>query len=166
LALGVALTGCSGTGKQASTPSAPATATASQSTAASARPALSDATDIARAIEAKVSSVTKVITLTEDNDSNNLIGRPNGYMSAAVLTDKAGDRSDTDPGVAYGATVEVFATQAGAKSRSKYMQGILKDAPVLGTEYDFVSGRVLLRVSGELKPSAAQGYQDTFRSLF
>lgn len=32
-----------------------------------------------------VASVVKVVTITEDNDPNNKIGRPGGYTSAAVI---------------------------------------------------------------------------------
>ena len=59
--------------------------------------------------------------------------RPNGYTSAAVVTDKGGDTSDPDPGVAYGATVEMFGSQSDAVRRSDSIQGLLKDSPILGS---------------------------------
>jgi hypothetical protein len=103
-----------------------------------------------------------VTVLTEKTDSNNLLGRPNGYDSAAVITDKGGDTSDPDPGVAYGATVETFESRSAAIRRSDYIQGILKDAPMLGTEYNYLEGNVLLRVSGALPPSIAAKYKAAF----
>ena len=107
-------------------------------------------------------STKKVTVLTEKTDSNNLLGRPNGYVSAAVITDAGGDTSDSDPGVSYGATVEMFDSRSATVRRSDYIQGILKDAPMLGTEYDYVRGKVLLRVSGELPPSVAAKYRAAF----
>ena len=53
---------------------------------ASAVPAL-DSSALATQLKAKVPSVTKIVTITENNDPNNKIGRPNGYVSAAVLYD-------------------------------------------------------------------------------
>jgi hypothetical protein len=38
-------------------------------------------------LQAVVPSVRKVVTITEDNDPNCLIGRPNGYTDAAVIYD-------------------------------------------------------------------------------
>jgi hypothetical protein len=165
LALGTAGCGSGDRDASAPAPTVTVTATPSASASASSTPAqaeLTTATAYARAINKQVGSVTKVTTLTETNDPNNLIGRPNGYVSAAVITDKQGDSSDPEPGVAYGATVEMFGTKAEASRRSAYIQGLLKDSPMLGTEYDYTQGKVLLRVSGELRPSVAMKYQAAF----
>lgn len=165
--LALVATGCgSGEGK-ASAPAPTVTVTASPSASVSATPAqvqLTTATAYAKAIKKQVGSATKVTTLTEDNDTNNLIGRPNGYVSAAVITDKEGDSSDPEPGVAYGATVEMFGTKSEAARRSAYIQGLLEDSPMLGTEYNYTQGKVLLRVSGELRPSVAKKYQAAFEA--
>ncbi|MGY2873829.1 hypothetical protein ACVW00_001019 [Marmoricola sp. URHA0025 HA25] len=123
------------------------------------------AAGIARVLKEQVKAVRRVTVINEDNDSNNLIGRPGGYTSAAVLTDKEGDTSDSEPGVAWGATVEVFPTQADAQKRKDYIQGILAGSPMLGTEYDYVADGALLRVSGELKPSRAKEYEAAFRTI-
>jgi hypothetical protein len=124
-----------------------------------------NAAAIARFLKKEVKGVRELTVLNEDNDPNNLIGRPGGYTSAAVLTDKLGDASDPEPGVAWGATVEVFATHADAQKRKDYIQSILAGSPILGTEYDYVAERALLRVSGELKPSHAKEYETAFRAI-
>jgi hypothetical protein len=123
---------------------------------------LATAGEYAHAIAKQVRSTKRVTVLTEKTDANNLLGRPNGYVSAAVITDAGGDTSDSDPGVAYGATVEMFDSKPSAVRRSDYIQGILEDAPMLGTEYDYVRGKVLLRISGELPPSIAAEYKAAF----
>lgn len=161
-------TGCGGGDSGTTAPSAPkATVTVTATPSPSPSPSVTKvspttATQYAAAINKAVKSASKVTTLTERNDSNDLLGRPNGYVSAAVLTDRGGDTSDPDPGVAYGATVEVFGSLAAAKRRSDYIQGILRDAPMLGTEYNYLHDKVLLRVSGELPPSVARKYQAAF----
>ena len=43
-----------------------------------------------------------------------------------------------------------------------YIQRILKDSPMLGSEYDYLRGSLLLRVDGALKPSAAAAYETAF----
>ena len=122
----------------------------------------SDATSVANHVKAGVPTVTKVVTLDENNDSNHLLGRPNGYVSAAVLFDSGTSVKDPDPGVANGATVEVFATPEAAKTRHDFLAAIGKASPVLVNEYDYLSGATLLRVSGALKPSVAKTYQAAF----
>ena len=58
--------------------------------------------------------------------------------------------------------VEVWPTAADAQRRSDYIQGILKDSPVLGTEYDTLNGAALLRIDGKVKPSVAKNYAAKF----
>ncbi|WP_435841444.1 hypothetical protein [Streptomyces gardneri] len=94
--------------------------------------------------------------VTEDNDPNNLLGRPNQYTSKITFTDsriKAGDVTGADPGrVELGGAIEVFTTAADAQARADYIQKVTKGMPML-VEYDYVSGPVLLRVSRYLTPT-------------
>ena len=77
----IALAGCS-----APTPSsAPSAATSAPPATTQAPANPTDATAWAKQVS--IDSTKKVVTVTEDNDPNNLIGRPNGYVSAAVLYD-------------------------------------------------------------------------------
>lgn len=129
-------------------------------TTTAAPPAQKDGTALAQGLQASIPSITKIVTLNEDNDPNNKIGRPNGYISGAVIYD-AGVEC-TDLGVDCGATVEVWPSAADAKARSEYIQGLQKDAPMLGSEYNYFNGAALLRVSGDIKPSVAATYQAAF----
>jgi hypothetical protein len=172
LGAGACGTAACGAKDQSATPPPPAatvTVTATPSPTAALSPsatptaaALTTAGQYARVIAKNVPSAKKVTVLNEKTDSNNLLGRPNGYNSAAVITDTGGDTSDPDAGVAYGATVEAFDSKSDAVRRSDYIQGILKDAPMLGTEYNYVRDNVLLRVSGELPSSIASKYKAAF----
>ncbi|WP_374969005.1 hypothetical protein [Terrabacter sp. BE26] len=121
-----------------------------------------DASAVAAQVKAAVPSVTKVVTITEDNDPNNKIGRPGGYVSAATLYDKGVSCSQL--GAECGATVEVWPDEASATQRSQYILAILKGANgALGEEYHTQNGPVLLRVTGKLKPSVAKKYEAAFR---
>ena len=120
-----------------------------------------DASALATQLKTHVPSVTKVATITENNDQNNLIGRPNGYVSAAVLYDSGTNCDVSGLGVDCGATIEVWPTEQAATTRAAYIQGILSGGG-MGSEWDFVKGGALLRVTGTLKPSAAGLYGANF----
>lgn len=116
------------------------------------------AMDVAKQLEGEIPTITAVTEVTEDNDANNLIGRPGQYVSAAWITDKAGVSKET--GIDGGAVVEVFATPENAQTRSEYIQSVLTEGGgVLGTEYHYLKDSRLLRVSGNLKPSSAKTYE-------
>jgi hypothetical protein len=119
-----------------------------------------DATASAKEIRRQVASVVKVVTITEDNDPNNKIGRPGGYTSAAVIYEKS--LTCTDLGAECGATIEVYVSEVEAKARAAYIQKAMKDMPILGNEYDYISAGALLRVAGEVKPSLAKKYNAAF----
>ena len=119
-----------------------------------------NADSLAAELKDEVGTVTKAVTITEDNDPNDLLGRPNGYVSAAVLYDSAAACGSL--GSDCGTVIEVFKDEAAATARAEYIQGILAGSPALGSEWDYVNGAALLRVSGELKPSAAAAYAEAF----
>lgn len=122
-----------------------------------------DATPIATALKAKVASITKVTTVTEALDSNQLLGRPNQYTSAAWIADSGATPGET--GIDGGAVVEVFANAEDAKTRSEYILRVLKEGgPILGTEWPHLKGAALLRVSGQLSPSVNKQYAAAFGS--
>lgn len=145
----------SGTGGQ------PTTTTVTSTPAAPTSTGQEDAAT--RAKRLKVPSASKVVALTEDTDTNNLLGRPNGYTSAAVVYDSTVPAC-TSPGVDCGLTVEVWSSPEAAAKRAEYIQGILKGSPVLGSEYHALRGAALLRGSGKVKPSLWKQYETAFTS--
>jgi hypothetical protein len=149
-----------GTTTASATRSGPTSSPADSPSASTTPSIAADASSLAGRIKVAVPSVTKVVRITENNDPNDMIGRPNGYTNAAVLYDKGA--GCTELGVDCGATIEVWPTAAEARARAAYIQGILQDAPVLGTEYDYLNERALLRVDGVIKPSTAGAYAASF----
>lgn len=128
------------------------------------------AVDEAEALKAAIPSVTKLVTITEKNDPNDLIGRPNGYVAAVVLHDSRGDCGtdfETDKvdetATDCGAKIEQWPDEAGAKRRSKHIQGIQKEmGSIAGSEWNYVKGGLLLRVGGNVPPSANEEYKAAF----
>lgn len=101
--------------------------------------------------------------VTASNDKNHLLGRPNGYAAKSSFTDKRIKRDEVrDIGrgsVELGGSIEQFTDSGAAKKRADYISSILKNAPILGTEYDYVVGNLLIRVSGVLTPKQAAAYK-------
>lgn len=145
------------------TPAANAAAMSSPASASPTTPTALDAAGVVTKLKAARLPVGAVTVYTAANDPNHLLGRPNGYTSKAAFIDtrvKPSDARDTSAGsVDLGGSVEVFATGAEATAREQYIQGAEKSMPMLGTEYDYVSGDVLLRVSEVLTPDQAKAYQ-------
>jgi hypothetical protein len=118
---------------------------------------------------AKRLPIKLTITYNASNDPNHLLGRPNEYTSKASFSFAGIPSSETEGDsvgdVDFGGSVEVFPTSNGALSREKYIESIFKAAPILGTEYDFLNGPVLLRVSRYLTPSQAKAVDLVFKKL-
>lgn len=117
----------------------------------------------AEKVKAAVPEVS-LITITGDNDANNMIGRSTGYVAATVIVDpRAGEGCDRQkPGIVCGAGVEQWPDAAAAQQRADYLESVLSAAPFLGTEYATLRGNLLLRVSGKLSPSVADQYKAAF----
>jgi hypothetical protein len=103
------------------------------------------------------------VVFTAATDPNHRLGRPNQYTSKASFSDRRVPSSDTvgdtKGSVDFGGSVEVFPNASEAKARAAYIQSVLKADPMLGTEYDYLNGPVLLRVSQYLTPSEAHTYK-------
>jgi hypothetical protein len=113
------------------------------------------------AIHAAVPTSAFNQTVTADGDSNHLLGRPHEYTSAVKFKDSrvkgddviASDQYD----VSWGGGIEVFASHDDAQTRADYIQSVTKGLPLLG-EYDYVHGKVLVRVSHYLTRTQAAEY--------
>lgn len=107
-------------------------------------------------------AVTRVYTA--DTDPNHLLGRPNGYTSKLAFTDSRIPAAEVDgfdaDATERGGSVEVYPDAAGATARKEFIQAALKGAGgVLGREYDYLPGGVIVRVTGKLTPDQAGVYE-------
>jgi hypothetical protein len=158
---GIAVAGCSNPATPATNPSSATTRPVSASTQPAA-PAAAVKTWTAKAItgglRAQHLPITTVQVVTATSDPNHLLGRPGGYTSKTTFADSR-ITGQSGTGVSAGGEVEVFATNAQAVARARYIQRLEQAAPLLGTEYDYVVGPALLRVSGILTPAEAAKYK-------
>jgi hypothetical protein len=119
-------------------------------------------------ISASVTSAKLSGTVTAENDPNDLLGRPSQYTSKITFSDSriaADDVSGTDKGdVDRGGAIESFATADDAKTRAEYIQAVTKGMPAL-SEYDYVQGTTLVRVSHYLTPKQAGEYKTAVADL-
>lgn len=113
--------------------------------------------------------VSDTYTFTAANDPNHLLGRPNGYVAKEAWTDsRINQKSDpgidtTQGNVDLGGSIEEFSSASEAKARAAYIATVEKALPATGTEYDYVIGSVLVRVSRVLTPSQARSYEDALK---
>ncbi|KOU14512.1 hypothetical protein ADK52_36765 [Streptomyces sp. WM6372] len=152
------LAGCSAA---TSTPkAAPSGQTAAPAPAPS--KAAADAAGAFAAISAAVPSAKLGGTVTAENDPNHFLGRPHQYTSKITFTDgriPADQTEGNKPGdVELGGSIEMFPDAADAKARHDYIQTVTKGIPTL-TEYDYLHGTTLVRVSRLLTPAQAADYE-------
>jgi hypothetical protein len=107
--------------------------------------------------------VELTVVYTEASDPNDLLGRPGGYTSKASFVDTRIDEEEVsaseEGSVELGGGVEVFEEADQAKDRSEYIQSITEEVDLLGPEYNYVEGPVLLRLSKQLTPTQAKEYE-------
>lgn len=132
-------------------------------TQATVPPSSSDITTAAglvATIKAAGLPVAEFVSYTAETDPNRLLGRPNQYTGKANWHDSRLPAPPTvgKVDVSDGGGVEIWPTQAGAQARADYIANIGKNLPAL-VEYDYVLGKVLLRVSKELTPDQALAYK-------
>jgi hypothetical protein len=88
-------------------------------------------------------------------DPGRVVGKPPpspGYLSRASF-----DLPGADPGgvvgdVGRGGVIEVWSDGAAARGRAAALLGATRRAPTLGTEYELLSGAVLVRVTDRVDP--------------
>lgn len=148
-----------------STPSASPTTSATPTPTATSKPELPDALTIAEALVDGVDTAYDLQKVTVKNDPNDLLKRPGGYTSAAYIYDENSEAIDQGLDVDLGAKIESFKTERDARSRYNYLKQLFSDSPILGGEYTYIEGPVLLRVAQDVPPKVARKYRDLFRSF-
>lgn len=155
--------GCGSTGGETAAP--PRSAPGSTSPAIAAKHLT--ANQVAKALKARGQSVKSIVVYNENNDPNKKLGRPGQYTSKVNFTDPRAKNGQPSGGkdVVDGGSVEVFDNASDAMARGAYIQTVTRGMQILGSEYDFIAGGVLLRLSGNLTPSAARKYATALTAI-
>ena len=101
-------------------------------------------------------------TTTPQDDPNDLLGRPNGYVSRATFTIPGVDALDDDPaGCDRGGCVEQWEDAAAAQQRLDYLEQ-MGDASPMFAEYHYVRGELVLRIAKAADPALVEQVRAAF----
>lgn len=120
------------------------------------------AEQVTRKLAEKIPSISLTKTYTAEDDPNHQLGRPNGYTSKTAFADARippDQRPQDNTEIENGGSIEVFSSSADAQTRKDYIQKVTQPLGGLLTEYDYVKGAVLVRVSKLLTPDQAKEYE-------
>lgn len=158
----LALTACGSDNADSETPDTkqPNTATADGTRAAESL----NAENVIKSLAESIGDAQPATVYTAASDPNNLLGRPGGYTSKADWTDKRA-KPKLDDEVQNGGSVEVYADPADAEERATFVADTLDKMKIFGTEYHYLKGGILLRVSGALTPEQAAEYKKALDQL-
>jgi len=106
--------------------------------------------------------IGRVVVYTAASDPNHLLGRPSFYTSKVVFYDTRISASERRGGISVGGSVEVFASKADAVSRYAFLSA---NSGPLFTEYHYLDGVVLLRISSVLTPAQAASYEAVLKRI-
>lgn len=128
--------------------------------------AMASATDTVNTVLKRLTDaglpLSNIAVTNENTDPNDLLGRPNGYIARASFELPDGDMDAEQYDMDRGGAIEVWPDDASAHRRSTYLLELDKAAPILGNEYNYVRGPVLLRITGKVKPSVAAQFEAAF----
>lgn len=129
-------------------------------------PTPSNAEQVIAGLKAQGLPVTLSIVYNEKTDPNEKLGRPNGYTSKASFTIPQGDKSADKGSVDAGGSVEMFESEPDAKQRGEYIQTTQKSMNGLaGSEYSYVAGGALLRLTPKLTSTEAAKYGEALSKI-
>lgn len=107
--------------------------------------------------------------LTAANDPSELLGRPGQYTGKAFFHDARlpAEKNSLHPELIdadSGGSVEVFASEADAKSRADYVRAVTESSGMFA-EYSYLRGAVFIRVTAKLTPDQVAVYESAATSL-
>lgn len=140
---------------------------------------LENAEEIVTYLIQMIENISDTKVYNEENDPNELLGRPGGYISKVdfidsrveerfinninsqdeILNELVKEEMRTDFKVDYGGSVELFDNKEDAKNRYEYISTAAKESGGAKTEYGYLHENVYLRLSKSLTPTEAEEYE-------
>ncbi len=163
-----ALTACSsGSSSPSTAPPGSGTAAASTQPSTPAPAKALDAAGMTAKLAKTIPTIKLTVTYNATSDPNQRMGRPHQYLSKTAFDDtrvsdnpKASERAKDRNDIAYGGTVEVFATPEDAETWFKYIDGLSQAlGGMVQPDYYYRNGAVVVRVSHLLTPEQAKQYE-------
>lgn len=122
------------------------------------------AKEIIEKLKEKNENIGKIVVYDEETDLNQLLGRPNQYISKVNFADNRIDQEFVSENDAKGGTIEVFRNEEDMKKRKEYIEQIANSASVF-SQYIYSKGKVLMRIEKELTPTQAKEYEEIFNQI-
>lgn len=97
-----------------------------------------------------------IVTVTQENDDNDMLGRPNGYTSKVYFKDSRHMDAGLNPEEQN--TIEIFANEDDATARREYIEKVVKEMPMFN-QYIIQSGTAVMRLDRALEPDQAAAYE-------
>ncbi|MEQ7125321.1 hypothetical protein ABN034_12450 [Actinopolymorpha sp. B11F2] len=131
------------------------------------KPKQPTAEQVTRQLAEAIPTVKLFRVYTAEDDPNDMLGRPGGYLSKTAFHDSRAKDEELEylekDAIERGGSVEMFATEQEAKQRYEYLSEVVKAAAGLVGEYDYLSGTTVVRVSRFLTPDQAKEYEAVMR---
>jgi hypothetical protein len=108
--------------------------------------------------------ISDVVSLTEETDTNHLMGEPGGYVAKILWRDDRVQIQLADSSLSNGGSIEFFATPEDRAAREAYIASVVALFPILG-DPSMANGRMLLRLSRDLTVAERRAYFDWFLNL-
>ena len=128
-------------------------------------PVVYTAEEIINKLKEKGFNIGRVVVYNEETDLNELLGRPNQYITKINFEDtRIEDNVYLDEDTMLGGTIETFNNNTDMKNRQQYCEAIssrfsISNQYICGNDY------ALLRIDNELTPSQAKEYEEAFNKI-
>lgn len=124
-----------------------------------------NAAQITEYLKAQGLPITNEIDYAEENDPNELLGRPNQYTSKVNFADSRITEQYDIENNPVGGTIEVFTNSGDATKRKEYVEAIAQNVS-FATQYIYQYDNVVLRLAYELTPTQAEEYNTVMKALY
>jgi hypothetical protein len=114
--------------------------------------------DLVGVVKATRLPIARITVRDENNDPENLIGRPCQYTSRVDWQDSRRKMDPDFPNAPFAGILEVYPTPDDARMNADRLVRFGKALPGWAT-YVYQAGPVLLQVGGDMKPSQAEQYR-------
>ncbi|MCF8018173.1 MAG: hypothetical protein K9L62_02120 [Vallitaleaceae bacterium] len=122
----------------------------------------STANDLVTGLKDEDLPIGEIMIYRADNDPNEMLGRPNQYISKVNFEDTRVEQ--VVDGDLAGGSIEVFSNGEDLTTRVNYLKSVFEQYPVF-TEYLYIKGNYLLRLNASLTPEQAEQYEVVFNKL-
>lgn len=124
--------------------------------------------ELANKIKEKNTNVGAIIVYDENTDPNKILGRPNEYISKVSFQDKRvnqyGETKFSTENAPRGGIIETFASETDTQRRKKYLETLTANIGAL-SQYMYVKGTYILRLTTDLTPTQAKEYEEMFNTI-